>query len=160
MEKGRYLTPERVQEYASNSKQTPTHSLVVYGRQNIINSKARSIFQRKSAPDHLFKYHLQVVYFVPIKTNKSSSWEIWLGGARAASGTVDNFLIDRMVCQDSQRGKLNLSMAWVDFRKAFDAVDHRWLGELFELHRFTRLGVVIRQLSNRWNTTRIVVKRR
>ena len=41
------------------------------------------------------------------------------------SGTVDNFLIDRMVCQDSQRGKRNLSMAWVDFRKAFEAVDHR-----------------------------------
>ena len=51
-------------------------------------------------------------------------------------------------------------MAWVDFRKAFDAVDDRWLGEVFELHRFTRLlGVVIRQLSNRWNT-RIVVKTR
>ena len=57
-------------------------------------------------------------------------------------------------------GKRNLSMAWVDFRKAFDAVDDRWLGEVFELHRFTRLlGVVIRQLSNRWNT-RIVVKTR
>ena len=76
------------------------------------------------------------------------------------SGTVDNLLIDRMVCQDSQRGKRNPSMAWVDFRKAFDAVDHRWLGEVFGLHRFTRLlGVVIRQLSNRWNT-RIVVKTR
>ena len=70
--KGRYLTRGRVQEYASDRKQTPRHSLVVYGRQNIINSKARSIFQRKSAPDHLFKYHLQVVYFVPVKTNKSS----------------------------------------------------------------------------------------
>ena len=52
--KTRYLTRGRVQEYTSNRKQTPRHSLVVYGRQNIINSKARSIFQRKSAPDHPF----------------------------------------------------------------------------------------------------------
>ena len=81
---GRYLTRGRVQEYTSNREQTPRHSLVVYERQNVINSKARSIFQRKSAPDHLFKYHLQVVYFVSVKTNKSSPREVWLCGTRAA----------------------------------------------------------------------------
>ena len=81
------------------------------------------------------------------------AWRSESSEEEKCSGTVDNLLIDRMVCQDSQRGKRNLGMAWVDFRKAFDAVDHRWLGEVFELHRFTRLlGVVIRQLSNRWNT--------
>ena len=67
-----FFTRGRFQQYTSNRKQTPRHSLVVYGRQDIINSKARSIFQRKSAPDHPFKYHLQVVYFVPVKINKSS----------------------------------------------------------------------------------------
>ena len=34
------------------------------------------------------------------------------------SGTIDNLLIDRMVCQDSQRGKRNLSMAWADVRES------------------------------------------
>ena len=44
-------------------------------------------------------------------------------------------------------------MAWVDGRKAFDTIDHRWLGEMYELHRFPRcLGVAIRRLSSRWNT--------
>ena len=76
------------------------------------------------------------------------------------SGTVDNLLIDRMVCQDNLRGMRNLSMAWVDVRKAFDKINHRWLGEMYELHRFPRsLGVEIRQLSNNWNT-RIVVETR
>ena len=51
------------------------------------------------------------------------------------SRTFHNFLIDRMVCQDSKKGKRNLSMAWFDFRKDFDTIDHRWLGEMFELHR-------------------------
>ena len=76
------------------------------------------------------------------------------------SGTVDNLIIDRMVCQDSLRGARNLSMTWVDVRKAFDTIDHRWLGEMYGLHRFPRwLGVAIRQLSSRWNT-RILVKTR
>ena len=58
------------------------------------------------------------------------------GAREECSGTFDNLLIDRMVCQDSQWGKRNLSMAWVDVRIAFDMVDHIWLGEMFELHRF------------------------
>ena len=44
-------------------------------------------------------------------------------------------------------------MAWVDVRKAFDTIDHRWLGEIYELHRFPRLlGVAIGRLSSTWNT--------
>ena len=44
-------------------------------------------------------------------------------------------------------------MAWVDVRKVFDTIDHIWLGEMYELHRFPRwLGIAIRRLSRRWNT--------
>ena len=76
------------------------------------------------------------------------------------SGTVDNLIIDRMVCQESLRWERNLSMAWVDLRKAFDTIDHRCLGEMYELHRFPRwLGVAARQLSSRWST-RIAIKTR
>ena len=58
-------------------------------------------------------------------------------GARGnCSGTVDNLLIDGMVCEDAQRGKRNLSMAWIDVAKAYDSVDHDWLFEMFTLHRF------------------------
>ena len=57
-------------------------------------------------------------------------------GARGnCSGTVDNLLIDRMVCEDAQRGKRNLSMAWIDVAKAYDSVDHGWLSEMFTSHR-------------------------
>ena len=58
------------------------------------------------------------------------------GAREKCSATFDNLLIVQMVCQDSQWGKRNLSMAWVDVRKAFDVVDHIWLGEMFELHQF------------------------
>ena len=74
------------------------------------------------------------------------------------SGTVDNLLIDRMVCQDAQRGHKNLSMAWIDVSKAYDSVDHRWLVEMSKLHRFSEwFGVLIGKLSRSWNT-RIVTE--
>ena len=41
-----------------------------------------------------------------------------------AEERVDNLLIDRMVCEDAQRGKRNLSMAWIDVAKAYDFFDH------------------------------------
>ena len=31
-------------------------------------------------------------------------------------------------------------MAWADVRKAFDMVDHIWLGEMFELHQFSSVA--------------------
>ena len=58
------------------------------------------------------------------------------GAKEGFCGTGDNLLIDRTVCQDSQRGKRNVSMAWVDVRKAYDSVDHGWLREMFTVHKF------------------------
>ena len=44
-------------------------------------------------------------------------------------------------------------MAWVDVRKAYDSVDHKWLKEMFALHRFpTWIGNLIARLCGRWNT--------
>ena len=61
------------------------------------------------------------------------------GAKKGCNGTMDNLLInDKMVTQDCQRGKRNLSMAWVDVTKAYDIVDHDWLCEMMEVHRFPR----------------------
>lgn len=80
------------------------------------------------------------------------------GAKEGCSGTGDNLLIDRMVGQDSQRGKRNVRMAWVDVRKAYDSVDHGWLREMFTMHRFlTWLCKAIHRLSASWNT-RILVR--
>ena len=39
-----------------------------------------------------------------------------------------------MVCEDAQRGKRSLSMAWIEVAKAYDSVVHCWLSEMFTLH--------------------------
>ena len=71
-------------------------------------------------------------------------------GARGnCSGTVDNLLIDWMVCEDAQRGKRNLSMVWIDVAKAYDSVDHGWLSEMFTLHGLpTWFAKVMEKLAN------------
>ena len=82
------------------------------------------------------------------------------GAKEKCSGTTDNLLIDRMVCQDSQRGRRNISMAWIDVRKAYDSVSHTWLREMFSVHRFPQwIGNLIERLSAKWNT-RISIRTR
>ena len=75
------------------------------------------------------------------------------GTKKGCSGTMNNLLIDKMITQDCQRGKSNLNLAWVDVTKAYDTVDHDWLYEMMEVHRFPRwLGRVVTKLCSTWNT--------
>ena len=49
------------------------------------------------------------------------------------SGAVDNLLIGQMVTLDCHKRKRNLSMGWVDVKKAYDSIDHGWLeGDAYE----------------------------
>ena len=38
--------------------------------------------------------------------------------------TKDQLLIDKLLMLDSRQNHKNLSMAWIDFRKAYDSVPH------------------------------------
>ena len=62
-----------------------------------------------------------------------------------------------MVIQDCVRGKCN-SMAWIDVKKAYDSVDHKWLNTLMALHKFPSwIEACVKNLYSSWNT-RIVAK--
>ena len=39
-----------------------------------------------------------------------------------------------MVMKNSKRRKTNLSMAWIDYRKAFDMIPHTWLIECLRIY--------------------------
>ena len=91
-------------------------------------------------------------------------YDLMEGAQRAAragcSGTIDNLLIDQMVTLDCHRKKRNLSMGWVDVKKAYDSIDHGWLEEMMIIHRFpTWLCRTTKYLSRSWST-RIVVTTR
>ncbi|PFX32844.1 Retrovirus-related Pol polyprotein from type-1 retrotransposable element R2 [Stylophora pistillata] len=82
-------------------------------------------------------------------------------GARAGfSGTIDNLLIDRTVALDCHRRRRNLSMAWIDVKKAYDSVDHSWLNGVMTLLKFpTWLCKVIAKLCKSWNTKVVAITR-
>ncbi|WP_165309806.1 hypothetical protein, partial [Enterobacter cloacae complex sp. 4DZ3-17B2] len=46
------------------------------------------------------------------------------GCKMGVSGCKDNLLIDRCVCQDAVQYKRNLSIAWLDYMKAYDSTSH------------------------------------
>jgi len=58
-----------------------------------------------------------------------------------------------MVALDCHQRKRNVSAAWIDVRKAYDTVDHRYLVEVLEVHRFPNwLIATIKNLCRCWNT--------
>lgn len=58
------------------------------------------------------------------------------GCRRNAKGCVDQLLITKNVVSDCRKNNKNLSLAWIDYRKAFDSVPHSWI-----LQCLQKLGV-------------------
>ena len=56
------------------------------------------------------------------------------GCRRKSRGTKDQLLIDKLVLQDSKRRRVNLAMAWIDYRKAYDMVPHSWIQECMGIY--------------------------
>ena len=51
------------------------------------------------------------------------------GCRRKSKGTGDLLYIDKMILKEVKRRRKNLSMAWVNYRKAYDMIPHSWLME-------------------------------
>ena len=56
------------------------------------------------------------------------------GCKRNCRGTKDQLIIDKMIMKNCKRRKTNLSMAWIDYRKAFDMIPHSWLIECLKIY--------------------------
>ena len=57
------------------------------------------------------------------------------GCIRNRLGTKDQLLINKTVLEDAKRRQRNLSMAWIDYQKAFDSVPHSWINRCLELYK-------------------------
>ena len=69
-------------------------------------------------------------------------------------GTKHQLLINKAILEDCRKRQRNLSMAWIDYKKAFDSVPHSWIMRCLELYK---IDEEIRSfLSNqilKWKTT-------
>ena len=52
---------------------------------------------------------------------------------RGSRGTKDQLLIDKMLLKDCKKRQTHLSMAWIDYRKAYNLVPHSWVNECREM---------------------------
>ena len=55
------------------------------------------------------------------------------GCRKRSRGTKDQLLIDKTILKDCKKRKTNLTMAWVDYRKAYDLVPHSWILECLNM---------------------------
>ena len=71
------------------------------------------------------------------------------GCRRRSRGTKDQLLIDKAVTREAKRKKRHLSMAWIDYRKAYDMVPHSWMQDMMSMVKVA--GNVTGLLTNSMN---------
>ena len=55
------------------------------------------------------------------------------GCRKGSRGTKDQLLIDKAILKNCRRRLTNLSMAWIDYKKACDMVPHSWILKCLEM---------------------------
>ena len=55
------------------------------------------------------------------------------GCRKGSRGTKDQLLIDKAILRNCCRRLTNLSMAWIDYKKAYDMVPHSWILKCLEM---------------------------
>ena len=75
------------------------------------------------------------------------------GCRRQSRGTKDQLLIDREVLKEATRKKRFLSMAWIDYKKAYDMLPHSWILETLGLIKVAKNieELLVRSMSD-WKT--------
>ena len=76
------------------------------------------------------------------------------GCARNSYGCKEQLMINKTIIEDCKKKKKNLSMAWIDYKKAFDSIPHSWILKTLRMYRFNEKVIRFMERSmNKWNTT-------
>ena len=75
------------------------------------------------------------------------------GFRKRSKGTKDQLLIDKAVLRKAKLSKRYLSMAWIDYRKAFDMVPHEWILKILKITKVAgNIGSFIENTMGNWKT--------
>ena len=75
------------------------------------------------------------------------------GCAPNTPGCIDQLLIDSMVLCDAKENQKNLSVAWIDYAKAYDSVPHSWILHCLETYKFgLNLVNYFKNAMKKWKT--------
>ena len=88
--------------------------------------------------------HLQVNNLLPDEQK---------GCRRKSRGTKDQLLIDKAVLREARAKQRYLSMAWIDYRKAYDMLPHSWILETLGLIKVAKnIDSLLRGSMKDWKT--------
>ena len=112
-------------------------------------------FRPLSCPNAMYKictsYLLSTIKSLGMGTPRMHAMQ--RGVRHASSGLIETGLINRWAIEDAITHKRNLSVAWIDFRKAFDTVLHSWIDRVLQASRFPEHIVrAIRNITRQWST--------
>ena len=73
---------------------------------------------------------------------------------RGRRGCLDALVVDASIAREAQIHTRDLSVAWIDYRKGFDLVSHRWLRKMLKIiHAPKNIRNTIKKLIPMWHTT-------
>ncbi|XP_045466648.1 uncharacterized protein LOC123675343 [Harmonia axyridis] len=77
------------------------------------------------------------------------------GGCRGGTkGCKELLIIDHIITKQARKKLRNISVAWVDYRKAFDSIPHTWLLKVLEMHGVAGHVIeLLRNLMKTWRTS-------
>ena len=83
--------------------------------------------------------------------------EIWdegqLGAVEGILGTVDQLIIERCIMEEVKQHHHNLTVAFCDYKNAFDKVHHDWMIREYEWIGIPRSVIkLIEELMRKWKT--------
>ena len=75
------------------------------------------------------------------------------GCIKGARGTKDQLMIDKMVLKEVKKFQKNVSIAYIDYKKAYDMVPHSWILEMVKMVGVAKnVGSLIRSSMRSWCT--------
>ena len=57
------------------------------------------------------------------------------GGKKDCYGCKDQLMINNAILENCKKKRKNLSIAWIDYNKAFDSVPHSWILQCLNMYK-------------------------
>ena len=76
------------------------------------------------------------------------------GCRKGKKGCKDHLMTNKAITGNARQRQTNLSMAWIDYRKAFDSVPHSWIIKVLEMYHINpHIVKCISAGMKQWSTT-------
>ncbi len=95
--------------------------------------------------------HLEKNHLMPVEQK---------GCRKGSYGCKEILLLNKVILNDVKKRKRNVSMAWIDYQKAFHSVPHDWILKTLEIYRFHPRLIEFGKASMKSWSTRLLIQSR